>query len=263
MSEEAGEGVYVYAVSRDLPGDTVAHVSGIGGASVRAISHQGLSALVSTVDLGEFGEAALRRNLEDLGWLEATARAHNAVAADAAAHAVTLPMRLLTVYRSDERVREALRRRGAEFAAALSRITGRTEWGVKVYAQPWEFMASDAGAEDTGTAHPGTSYLLRRRAERHTEEEARRAAMCRANEVDLQISDIAAMRHVHPPQNPQLSGHEGWMVLNASYLIDDERVAELRAAVARLGELRGISLELSGPWAPYSFAAEEEPWTES
>lgn len=254
-------GIYVYAISRDLPENAIERIRGVGETPVRAVSHQGLTALVSTVDLAEFGEEALRRNLEDLGWLESTARAHNTVAAHAAALAVTLPMRLLTVYRSDERVKEALRNRNKEFAEALSRITGRTEWGVKAYAELRELMASDTTAEGTGAARPGTSYLLRRRAERHTEEEARHEARRCASEIDTRLSDIATTRHLHPPQNPQLSGHEGWMILNASYLIDDERVDEFHAAMALLGELRGISLQLSGPWAPYSFATEEEPWT--
>ncbi|MFC5753073.1 GvpL/GvpF family gas vesicle protein [Actinomadura rugatobispora] len=254
-------GVYVYAITRDPPAKLVERTRGVGGASVRAISHEGVTALVSTVDLAEFGEEALRRNLEDLGWLEGTARGHNAVVADAAALAVTLPMRLLTVYRNDARVREALRDRKEEFAEAFDRIGGRGEWGVKAFAELRDLMTDAAAGEDSDAGRPGTSYLLRRRAERHTEEEARQEAMRRATEIDTRLSEIAVARHLHPPQNPELSGHQGLMVLNASYLVDDERVEEFRKAVASLGGLRGISAQLSGPWAPYSFATEEGPWT--
>lgn len=256
------QGIYVYAVSRDFPQHALEQMCGIGGAPVRIIVHQGLTALVSNVDLAEFGEEALRRNLEDLGWLESAARAHNTVVAGAATLAVTVPMRLLTVYRSDERVQETLRKWNKEFTEALSRITGRTEWGAKAYADLKEFMTSGTTAEGVTTAGPGTSYLQRRRAERHTEEEARRAAMGYADEIDARLSDIAATRYLHPPQNPQLSGHEGWMILNASYLVDDSRAEEFHATVSLLVQLHpGISLELSGPWAPYSFATEDEPWT--
>jgi gas vesicle protein GvpL/GvpF len=254
------QGVYVYAISRDLPEQAVDRIRGVRGEPVRTVRRHELTALVSTVDLAEFGEEALRRNLEDLGWLEDTARAHNSVAAGAAAVAVTLPMRLLTVYRNDDRVREALRTRCEEFTTALNRITGRAEWGVKVYAELRELMADGPAAEDaTGTARPGTSYLRRRRTARHTEEEARREALRCATEIDAGLGGIAVTRQLHPPQNPQLSGHEGWMILNASYLIDDARVETFRTAAARFGELRGITLRLSGPWAPYSFAAAEEP----
>jgi hypothetical protein len=54
------------------------------------------------------------------------------------------------------------------------------------------------------------------------------------------------------------------MVLNAAYLVDDARADDFRAAVARLADLRPeIRLQLTGPWAPYSFATEEEAWTGS
>jgi hypothetical protein len=279
-------GVYVYAVSRagpDRMSEAMEGVGGVAGAPVRAVGRSGLTALVSTVDLAEFGEDALKRNLEDLDWLESTARAHHAVVDGAAAVAVTLPLRLVTVYRSDERVREVLGERGEEFTEALDRITGRTEWGVKGYADPQAFMATGAGpggtARDgtghddlghgatgpgdaagggTGVSSPGTAYLQRRRAQRRTDEDAREEAAACADRIDDELCELSAMSRVHPPQDPQLSGHEGWMILNAAYLVDDERAEDFRAAVTRLSGLRaGLRLELTGPWAPYHFVGGE------
>ncbi|MBC6457356.1 GvpL/GvpF family gas vesicle protein [Actinomadura sp. HBU206391] len=259
-------GVYVYAVSRGLPDQVTKAMEGIGGvagAPVRAVEHAGLTALVSTVDLAEFGEEALRRNLEDLRWLESTARAHHSVVDVMAALAVTLPLRLVTVYRSDQRVREVLRERGEEFTEALDRITGRTEWGVKAYADPEEFRTGGRTGDDAGQSSPGTAYLLRRRAQQNTEEKAHQEAAACADQIDSELRGLAATSRSHPPQDPQLSGHEGWMILNAAYLVDDARADDFRTAVTRLAGLRsGVRLELTGPWAPYSFATEEEPWTE-
>src|SRR5262249_2577464 len=49
------------------------------------------------------------------------------------------------------------------------------------------------------------------------------------------------------------------MVLNASYLLDDQRADDFAAAVAALAEQHpGVRLELTGPWPPYSFAGPEE-----
>jgi hypothetical protein len=255
-------GIYVYAVSRGLPDQAMEGISGVGGAPVRTVGHSGLTALVSTVGLAEFGEEALQRNLEDLGWLEATARAHHAVVDSAADFAVTLPLRLVTVYRSDERVREVLRERSEEFTEALDRITGRTEWGVKGYADPAEFRSSGATGDDAAAGSPGTAYLLRRRAEQDTEEQARQRATACADRIDTELRDIAATSRLHAPQDPQLSGHAGWMILNAAYLVDDARAEDFRTAVTRLAGLHpGLRLQLTGPWAPYSFATEDEPWT--
>ena len=65
--------IWVYALAEReetaLPG-----LTGVAGGPVRLIDADGLTAVVSNVSLAEFGEEALRRNLENLAWLEAVAR---------------------------------------------------------------------------------------------------------------------------------------------------------------------------------------------
>jgi hypothetical protein len=64
-----------------------------------------------------------------------------------------------------------------------------------------------------------------------------------------------ARRH-HRAQDAQLSGRDDWMVLNGAYLVDDERGEEFAAAVAALREPE-LDVQLTGPWAPYSFTITE------
>lgn len=102
------------------------------------------------------------------------------------------------------------------------------------------------------------AYLQRRRGQRRGEEEARQAAAERAEDIHARLDNLAAGSRRHPPQDQRLAGHEGWMILNGAYLLDEDRVGEFRAAVAELGDQEGIQVELTGPWAPYSFAGLEE-----
>jgi hypothetical protein len=256
-------GVYVYGVGRDLPREAGEGLNGVAGASVRVIEGGGLQALVSTVSLGDFGEEALRRNLEDLEWLEAVARAHHAVVDAAAALATVVPLGLAGVYRSEERVREVLRARNEDFTRALGRVTGRTEWGVKVYAEPRRTTTADTAKAKAVADRPGTSYLRRRKVEQETREISRRDLLTMAGDIDGELRELAVAGRLHRLQDPQLSGERGWMILNAAYLVDDERADDLLTAVTRLADLHPeIRLQLTGPWAPYSFAAEEEEtWT--
>ena len=65
-----------------------------------------------------------------------------------------------------------------------------------------------------------------------------------------------------PPQNRELSGHEGEMLLNAAYLVEAQRVADLRERAAELAERHaavGARIELTGPWPPYNFVPDGEP----
>ncbi len=254
-----GSGFYVYGVTRALPDEAVEDVPGLADAPVRLIEQDGLTALASEVSLSEFGEAALRENLEDIEWLESTARAHHAVVDAVSDGAAVVPLGLVTVYRSEERVREALGERYEEFARALDRVTGRTEWGVKVYADVKQTeSAAPAGKE--APSRPGTSYLQRRLVQRNTAEEERRRVLDVAEYIHCQLRDLAVATRLHRPQDPQLSGEQGWMLLNAAYLVDDTRVEGFCDAVKHLTRLDpDVRVRLTGPWAPYSFATEAEP----
>ena len=45
------------------------------------------------------------------------------------------------------------------------------------------------------------------------------------------------------------------MIFNGTYLVDDDRVDDFTTFVATLdAEREGITVELTGPWPPYSFS---------
>ncbi|MBB4936130.1 hypothetical protein FHR32_000435 [Streptosporangium album] len=220
---------------------------------MRTVEHAGLVAYVSTVPLEEFGEEPLRRSLEDLDWIGATARAHHHVVESVAETVPTAPVRLVTVYSSEEQVSDLLARRHDDFVAVLSRVVGRREWGVKAYAAR-ETAPPPAEEEPTGGDGPGTAYLKRRQASLHSREDAWRHTAAQAERVHTTLADVAVASLRQRPQDPELSGRTESMVLNGAYLVDDDRVGEFTAALDALRE-REIDLELTGPWAPYSFTA--------
>ena len=253
MAAEGGC-VWVYAVIDDMGSLPSGELTGAGGGVVRALRAGGLAAIVGDVDQREFGEAALRRNLEDLGWLERTARAHHAVIEAMGRRCPVVPMRLATVYSSDTGVLAMLRDRAAAFRAALSRLAACREWGVKAFAVN---SAESGTAPSDQAGRPGTAYLQRRRAQLTAQADARQEAMAGARAVHAELSRLAVSARLYPPQAPSLTGQAAHMVLNATYLVADERAAEFAAAVDDLtGRHRSVRLGLTGPWPAYSFAGE-------
>jgi hypothetical protein len=259
-------GMWLHAVTRGFDPARLAGVTGVGGAPVRAVGAAGLVALVAPVDLAEYGEEALRRNLEDLAWLESVAREHHGVADAVSRLGPAVPARLATVYRDEDRVRTMLAQRRDAFAAVLDRVAGRIEWGVKAYAAtgaPTE--GSDQGSTGPSPARTGgagTSYLRRRRAQLLASEVAQQAAADGAEGVHRALVPHAEAARRHPPQDRRLSGVADWMVLNGAYLVAAKRAGEFADRVNALAErYRAVRLELTGPWPPYSFAvlAGEEP----
>jgi hypothetical protein len=246
--------VYLYAVTdAGAPDPDVA--TGVDGAPVRRVVAGRLAAVVSSVDAVRFSEEALRRSLEDLQWLEATARAHHAVVDAVARAGPVAPVRLATVYLDDDRVRGLLTDRAAAFAAALDRVRGRVEWGVKGFAVPAAAPAEPEPATDAG---PGTSYLARRLAERNRAARGQEEALAAAESVHRELAAVTLASRRYPAQDPRLTGRREEMVLNAAYLVDVGEDGALRQVVDAHAD-GPVRLELTGPWAPYSFATLEEP----
>jgi hypothetical protein len=260
-----GSGIWAYTVAERMAPGWFAGLAGVAGQPVEVLTAAGLAAAVSTVSLAEFGEAALRRHLEDLDWLEPTARAHHQVVAAVAEHTPAIPLRLATVYRDRGRLRDMLAARQPDFSAAIDRVTARTEWGVKVFAGgpeagPPEDAPGSGGTGSGGTDRPGTAYLRRRRTQLDAGARDRRAAAGSAEAIHAALSGLAAAAEVRAPQAPQLTGRREQMILNGAYLVDDDRSAEFAAAVDRLaGRHEPVRVELTGPWPPYSFAYVAEP----
>lgn len=253
MTEEPPIWLYAVTEARAVtlaPGE----LAGVSGASVRMIEADGLAAAASEVPLAEFGEVPLRAHLEDLAWLEATATAHHGVVDALSRSGPVVPMRLATMYSSEENVRGMLGERGSDLRAVLRRTTGCQEWGVKVYHDD---DGSPAGRSPAGSGSAsGAEYLRRRREELHARDHGRRAAAASAERVHAALCQLAEAARLYPPQAPELTGTRAAMIMNAAYLVTESAGTGFRAAVERLaGGHPAVRLHLTGPWPPYSFAA--------
>ncbi|MFI9586700.1 GvpL/GvpF family gas vesicle protein [Streptomyces sp. NPDC052236] len=262
---------YVYAVTRPFEGTLPEELHGVAGEPPRLLSHGDLVAVVSPVPADDFEEAPLRARLEDLDWLAATARAHQDVVAALTEVTCPVPLRLATVCRDDDGVRRLLETGHDRFVRTLERLDGRVEWGVKVYAEtparqpespaPAPAPAAAPAPQDHSGAPPaptGRDYLRRRLRERHSREGNLEFADAVSRRLHEELSRHAEAAMLHRPQQAQLSHASGQNILNAAYLVPREDSA---AFVERLDRLRpdrpGLRVELTGPWAPYSFAGEE------
>jgi hypothetical protein len=252
---------YVYGVvpaGVELPVDLV----GVEPtAPVVRVEEGGLAALVSEVPLAEFDEDSLRQNLNDVAWLEEKARAHEAVLEAALARSAVVPLRLCTVFAGEEQVRAMLARERGVLGDALERLDGRTEWGVKAYAdrgaiEREALKRSVDDDDEVAEMSAGTAYMNRRRAEARAREEVEEIADEWARTMHARLAAIATEALLNPLQRPELSGHDGEMFLNGVYLVSDAEVPGFRAAVAALADefdRRGVEIDLTGPWPAYNF----------
>ncbi|MFF0291137.1 GvpL/GvpF family gas vesicle protein [Streptomyces sp. NPDC005262] len=249
---------YVYAVGRvgSAAEEAIASVTGLDGRSPHTVCAAGLAAVVSSVPEATFGTAGLTAQLEDLERLEVIARTHDAVVETASRSAAVLPMRLATVYLDDTRVASMLEARSAELHGLLSWLEGHVELGVKVYADPAAAAPEQPRPQqaDSASQRPGQAYLRRRQAQRRGRQDAYRAAGAAASQIAEHLTRLSSSRVSHRPQQGELASGGGENIANDAYLVPVRSEAEFRVAVAQAnGEVPGVRIEVTGPWAPYSF----------
>jgi hypothetical protein len=259
VADEPGEGWWLYCVigrgHPELPKD----VAGVAAGQPRVLWSENLGAVVSPVPLTEFGEEGLKRNLNDLEWLERMARAHEAVLDAALADGTIVPMRVCTIYTSEDQVSAMLEERRSLFAESLEWLDGRAEWGVKMLAdvERIESRARERGGPvEAGASSEGGAYLAGKQQEREVREEADKLLDDLVRESHARLEEWAAGSEVLRPQSREVAAYVGTMVFNGAYLVDDERIENFERVVRRLeaqyDEL-GVKFELTGPWPAYHF----------
>jgi len=92
----------------------------------------GLWLVVADAPLSAYGSEPIERNLRDFEWVALRGAAHARVVEYFARRITTLPMKLFTLFNSDERALAHVRGDAARVRRVIERVTGHAEWGVRV-----------------------------------------------------------------------------------------------------------------------------------
>jgi hypothetical protein len=233
-------------------------------AEVQLLPAGSLAAAVSRVPSDRFSEVGLNALVQDFAALAPLALAHEEVVRFlAAGPAPVVPLSFGTVYRDAGAVAHLLETRSGRFSELLDRLQGTVEWTLKVVVDARQLAAAAIGQsvrlrdleEQAAVATPGRSYLLHRQIERAAPAEADRLAREAVNGIIDQLGGLSIDTRL---DDVMAAAGEVQMVARAAFLIESAREPAFASAVEalqdRYGEL-GLRLEMTGPWAPYSFVA--------
>jgi hypothetical protein len=213
--------------------------SGLGPVRLLDVE-RGLYIAVADAPLDKYGEAALGHALCDLEQVSRAALAHEAVVESFAAAAAVLPMKLFTIFASDDRAVAHVRARRRHIGTIVERVARHQEWGVRVVRDRPLWAARVKAAS-------GVDYLTRKKAKRDAPDEA----------LDALYARLAARTGLAKRRLPaQLGAPGARLMLDAAFLVPRARAAsfqELASRESRRLARRGYRLSVSGPWPPYSF----------
>ncbi len=213
---------------------------------------RGLWLVVADAPLSRYGGESINRKLSDLDWVSRAAIAHEAVVESFINRRAVLPMKLFTIFTSDDRALEQVRGDRRRVDAMVKRVTNHVEWGVRIAIDRSHPRAPDKAK--SGAKSSGAVYLSQKKAQRDSAVEI----AGRARETVTQLYDRLGARSRLARRRPasDLPVEGGPLLLDAAFLVPRSHVTSFRALVTRearrLGRL-GYHVTLSGPWAPYTF----------
>ena len=227
--------LYVYCLCDESDADAFAGSVGVDGAAVRALRLGRVAAVLSDVE-GERVTAT-----------DENVRAHNRVNSQVLASLTPLPFRFGT-QATEERLAEYVAANDEALVAALARVRGCVEMGVKIR---WAEKPQGGGGEAEGVdarVGRGTAFLLAKRREVLGDESLRLRAEELAAWLSAGVAGLAreSAARVRPSES---------LVVRAAHLVERIRVGEYRERVRSLSEERpALQFLTSGPWPPYSFS---------
>jgi len=206
--------------------------------------------VVSDAPLDAFGEGPLGQRLSDMEWVSQAAVAHDAVIEQFIDADAVLPMKVFTIFTSDERALAQTRADWDRIEALLRDVEGQAEWGLRLMFDQRNAPAPAA----TPRAVSGRSYLVAKQKQHVATLAGSRRLRQRATGIVGELSAIARDVRQRPLTTAATSGSR--LLLDAAFLVPRSREKRFRTAVARQTRKlapEGYAVHLSGPWPPYSF----------
>jgi hypothetical protein len=252
--------LYVYAIAR-AEHPYPERVEAIDGSDLIDVVTAGdLAAFVTPVDDVDFSQGVIDARAKDVEWLGATGYRHQSVM-NALMHGGTIiPLRAFTLFGSDESLQGHLESERARFGKLLDRLDGKQEWTLRVEFDPQRWSEAlvrrvdslRALSEEIVSASAGKAFLLRKKLDDEKKKASREAEQQVMAEIEIAIMDKLACDTVAETRQ-QRSG--AFPQINVLLDRDEEaRLEELRDDLATRYAAEGVSLALTGPWPPYTFA---------
>lgn len=229
---------------------------------VRCLPIGDLGALIRDVAMEEFGEDALKERMKDPKWLEQHIWHHARVLEVAMRFGTVIPMKFLTIFRTEERLLKSLLALDETLHGLCGKLQGKEEWGVKAFCDPQCVQAAVEAQHDRvkqlkaqlAGKPSGTAYLVRKQLEELVRRESGLRLVVHLESISCRLSAVAHETKFNPATQ-ELTNRQ--MVLNAALLVNKTSVSSLADEVGALRQEylpRGFEFELVGPFPPYSFS---------
>lgn len=252
------EVLYVYAITRQAVAPDTEGVDQTR--NFESVTGGGVAAIFTPVPQESFSQEAIDARAGDLEWLGAIGYRHQSVVSTLMKSTAIIPLRAFSLFSSREALRRYLEENGEHLSRTLDRLDGKQEWTLRIEFDPERWYDAlvhrvdslRALSDQIASSSEGKGFLLRKKLEEEKKRASRDAEQAAVAEIERSIMEkltcetLAETRERRDGAFPQIN-----VLINR----DEESVLqELHSELVDKYLPEGITVALSGPWPPYTFA---------
>ena len=224
---------------------------------------------VKYVSESEFSEENFKKNLSDIQWTELNARDHIRVISMIMEQSTVIPFKFGTIYHTKASLKTFIIDYADLLIENFHHIEGKEEWSVKIYCdrktlcEQIDELSEEAAAleKQIMESSPGKAFLLGRKKTGLIENEMDRICKNYGQEYYDEFKNISELTSLNNLLPKEFTGREDTMILNATFFVSKNKVADFISTVETLRKKEGNSgfiIEATGPWPPFSFISIKE-----
>lgn len=263
------KGLYLYAIQQARQKGAFPKMKGIDKMGVVFLLRigEGMEAIVSRVPLDEFGsEEMSERAQNDLTWIKEKSFLHNEVIRKSGEcfDEPVIPMKFGSIFYDEKSLEKSVKKNSKKFVRLFEKLRGREEWSVKVFADEEKVRRKVVEnssllrkkSKKIASLSPGIAYFKEKELEGEVESRKDEELAKLADKIHKSIPPYVDEVKFGKILANELTMRSEPMILNVALFIRKENkdtfltdMSNLRDAVKE----KGLIVEVSGPWPPYSF----------
>ncbi len=252
--------LYVYCISRNTSSLRSLELCGIDSRPVLFLQHGDLAVAFSEVP---WRVATLNKEVRETSWVAKRVREHECVVEEVMQKQAILPVKFLTLFKSQKSLLEGLNPHLTELDNYLEDMKDKQEWALKVYCNKSQSLKHLLKTETLPEkmlhkklSTPGAQYLQTKRIEESAKERLESNLCGFIQEVCEALTPFSVERVILKVHDKKITQRIEDMLLNGAFLVTKRMLKAFKGKVKDLKENYrpwGFLFELTGPWPPYNF----------
>jgi hypothetical protein len=257
MAEEL---IYIYCIADNpLKPDEIS-----GNETLKSLAYGEFYAIAKLVSPEEFSEENLKKNFADIAWIDVHAREHIRIISEVMKNSTVIPFKFGTIFNSTESLGMFVNDYSVSLAENFKTLKGKEEWSVKIYCDRSVLnvqiveISEDVRnlEEEIQKSMPGKAFILKRKKVELIGKEVEKVMRICGQSCYDALATISESTRINNLLPKEVTGRTDDMMLNASFLVNCEKVNDLLTAVEKAIEKyknTGLNIEATGPWPSFSF----------